>query len=325
MSNNKKNIGKTAKEIFDNFEVQPNPEVWTNIEDTIHKLHVAKHHRTLQFVAIACFALVVAVGISAIYYSQNKEYTTGLTNTTAKTNTDELSVTNTTSQTNTQHSYNTTKVAQDSNNTNKQQKTTLPNTPNTTLECQLQNNSILANNISNSSEPNNNTSIEEPHNNTDNNIPDNHQDNITQATTEENIKTNKDIIADNSYITKNELSDTNNVSDDIVSQRYNTFNTKTTTDTDRKGIIYVPTAFTPDKVENNRFFVKGKNIKEYEIRIMSKSKVLVYSSTNINEQWDGTHNGEILEMGIYIYMIVFTDLNNEVHYKNGTITLIRQK
>ena len=73
MSNNKKNIGKTAKEIFDNFEVQPNPEVWTNIEDTIHKLHVAKHHRTLQFVAIACFALVAAVGISAIYYSQNKE------------------------------------------------------------------------------------------------------------------------------------------------------------------------------------------------------------------------------------------------------------
>ena len=72
------------------------------------------------------------------------------------------------------------------------------------------------------------------------------------------------------------------------------------------------------------FFVKGKNIKDYEIRIMSKAKVLVYSSTDINEQWDGTHNGEALDRGVYIYMIVFTDLNNKVHHKNGTITLIRQ-
>jgi gliding motility-associated-like protein len=143
---------------------------------------------------------------------------------------------------------------------------------------------------------------------------------IVQNCDTANTYTNPNRPNNNANTDSRTTSDTN-----IAKPNTNTYANKTNnSNSDRDGVIYVPTAFTPDQTDNNRFFVKGKNIKDYEIRIMSKAKVLVYSSTDINEQWDGTHNGEALERGVYIYMIVFTDLNNKVHHKNGTITLIRQ-
>jgi gliding motility-associated-like protein len=92
-----------------------------------------------------------------------------------------------------------------------------------------------------------------------------------------------------------------------------------------KAVLHVPTAFTPDESENNRFYVKGVNIKKYEIHIFSKTRTLVYSSTDINGSWDGTYNGEMMEMGVYVFMIMYTDMNNESHQKNGTIMLLRRK
>jgi gliding motility-associated-like protein len=153
-----------------------------------------------------------------------------------------------------------------------------------------------------------------------NNSPNMETEKIVQNCDTANTYTNPNRPNNNADNNSRTTSDTN-----IAKPNTNTYaNKANNSNSDRDGVIYVPTAFTPDQTDNNRFFVKGKNIKDYEIRIMSKAKVLVYSSTDINEQWDGTHNGEALDRGVYIYMIVFTDLNNKVHHKNGTITLIRQ-
>lgn len=317
MLNNKEKISKTAKEIFDNFEVQPSPEVWTNIEHTIHKLYVAKHHRTLQFVTVTCIILVATV--ITLYYSQTEEQTIISTNTTATTNTNKQFDTYTVSTCKTQYNNNTVDETIHTNTTSKHHMSIATNNSYTQKESQLLNTSILADNICNTPETNNDVYNEESYDNyPDKNIPNDLSDSNTLTNTEKHIEKNKDTTIYNN-IAKNKDTESNN------SAIQNNDNTKVIAEQDMKGVIYVPTAFTPDKFENNRFFVKGRNIKDYEIRIMSKSKVLVYSSTDINEQWDGTHNGEALEMGIYIYMIVFTDFNNEVHHKNGTLTLIRQK
>ena len=317
MSNNKANIGKTAKDMFENFESQPSGEVWTNIEQAIDKLHTAKRHRTSQFVvAIVVVAIIALVGTFNFYYSQNEEQTIASANNIDIINNKPLAQ-NIISATETQYNDKSTEsILNNQNNTKDQVSTT--NTKISEWEYQLQNTAVLADNTDNFSETDINIDNNDTYNKTDNNI-----DNTTLATAEERIEIDKDIIT-NCSMDESRQGEINNIAD-VSSNIDNNNNVEASTDTDKKGVIYIPSAFTPDRMENNRFFVKGKNIKEYEIRIMSKAKVVVYSSNDINEQWDGTHNGEAMEMGTYIYMIVFTDFNNEVHHKNGTLILIRQK
>jgi len=87
--------------------------------------------------------------------------------------------------------------------------------------------------------------------------------------------------------------------------------------------IYVPNAFTPngDGI-NDLFGAKGDGIIEFNIQIFNRWGELVFESSDINKQWDGTYNGEKTETGAYAYSITaFGEKTNQIS-KSGSVTLV---
>jgi gliding motility-associated-like protein len=326
-NNNKNENHRSVKDLFENFEVQPGQHVWDNIINSVHSINAAKIKRnkiigTATAIAVAASAVAIIIILNSNYVQDTPTTTTNITTSSTtplvnKKNTlnsidtiDSTTISNNTAEIKNTPSELTLLEQQNTHTEDHNLPTTMANNTNTTANnttIPITEMATINTDTHTSETNNNNTHNEEPKKA----VPTRDTANTTANQTKPNNN------ADNNSIT---ATDSN-----TAKPNTNTYANKTNnSNSDRDGVIYVPTAFTPDQTDNNRFFVKGKNIKDYEIRIMSKAKVLVYSSTDINEQWDGTHNGEALERGVYIYMIVFTDMNNKVHHKNGTITLIRQ-
>lgn len=93
----------------------------------------------------------------------------------------------------------------------------------------------------------------------------------------------------------------------------------------RKEAIWVPNIFTPDIATNSLFMVKGLNIGMFEIWIYTREGQLVWHSDNMDEGWDGTHNGNPLPSGTYVYRFRYATLFEPecVQNRAGTVTLLR--
>lgn len=89
--------------------------------------------------------------------------------------------------------------------------------------------------------------------------------------------------------------------------------------------LFVPNVFTPTLDINNTFKVIGMGIPEFEMWIYDRRGDLVFHSTDINEGWDGKHNGTLCAQGSYVYKIKYTDLITPGGYQSttGTVTLIK--
>ena len=89
--------------------------------------------------------------------------------------------------------------------------------------------------------------------------------------------------------------------------------------------LWVPNVFTPENDINNLFKVIGQEITDFEIYIYYRWGTIAYHSTDINEGWDGTHNGGKCPQGSYAYIIFYKDetTNKNRQVMTGTVTLIR--
>lgn len=88
--------------------------------------------------------------------------------------------------------------------------------------------------------------------------------------------------------------------------------------------IYVPNAFTPnDDGLNDVFFVKGLNIKEFQLFIFNRWGEEVFSSNEIDTGWNGTVNGKLVQQDTYVYKIKAKDYSSKKINLSGQINLIR--
>ncbi len=88
--------------------------------------------------------------------------------------------------------------------------------------------------------------------------------------------------------------------------------------------VFIPNSFTPNKDNlNDNFIVKGSHITEYEINIFTRWGDLIYKSNDITDSWDGTLNGVLSPIGVYVYLIRYKDVFGLENVKYGTITLYR--
>jgi len=90
-------------------------------------------------------------------------------------------------------------------------------------------------------------------------------------------------------------------------------------------VVYIPNAFTPNgDGTNDKFIIKGNGIENYSIDIFDRWGTNIFSTTDINEGWDGTLNGkEKSENGIYNYQIKVTDkTTGNKHNYTGEVMLI---
>lgn len=92
-------------------------------------------------------------------------------------------------------------------------------------------------------------------------------------------------------------------------------------------LVIVPNAFSPNNDGlNDELFVRGSTLDFiYTFKVFSRTGELVFETQNIEEGWDGTHNGRDLNTGIYVYYVEAPcALNGDTRIlKTGNVLLIR--
>ncbi len=86
---------------------------------------------------------------------------------------------------------------------------------------------------------------------------------------------------------------------------------------------YAPNSFTPNgNGLNDKFEIKGVGIKKFKLQIYSRWGELIFESDNIENQWDGTYNGQLVPRGTYVYHVYYTTFLDERLEEEGTVTVI---
>jgi gliding motility-associated-like protein len=88
--------------------------------------------------------------------------------------------------------------------------------------------------------------------------------------------------------------------------------------------FYAPNAFTPDvDAINKTYAVSVTGAKEMEFYIYTRWGELIYQTTDIYFNWDGSYKGSTVQDGVLVYRAKVTDLENVVHELFGTITVLK--
>ena len=112
----------------------------------------------------------------------------------------------------------------------------------------------------------------------------------------------------------------------VATSKYNCPDTAYVTIPMDKTLIFVPTAFTPDRDDNAYFFIKGNNIlDDAQVYIYNRMGALVSSWVGFEGSWDGHHGGKRCAGGVYSWVVKYHSSfePSRWHYKTGTVTLIR--
>lgn len=89
--------------------------------------------------------------------------------------------------------------------------------------------------------------------------------------------------------------------------------------------ILFPNVFTPELGENNRFRAYTAEVGGFELWIYDRGGDLVFHSTDVDEGWDGTHEGRPCRQGAYVYKCRYRDGVTPGGWQVvvGTVTLLR--
>jgi gliding motility-associated-like protein len=91
--------------------------------------------------------------------------------------------------------------------------------------------------------------------------------------------------------------------------------------------LFYPTAFTPDHqgpAENEAFRVFGQYVQEFEMKIFNRWGELLYSTSNLNDSWDGTFKGAPMPEGTYAFIATITDDIGRTFHRSGSVVLLRK-
>lgn len=88
--------------------------------------------------------------------------------------------------------------------------------------------------------------------------------------------------------------------------------------------IFIPNAFSPNGDGNNDILkLYGAKIQNIEFYVYNRWGQRVFESKELNKTWDGTFNGELLNAGVYPYLLKVVFENGDNLEKRGNITLVR--
>lgn len=87
--------------------------------------------------------------------------------------------------------------------------------------------------------------------------------------------------------------------------------------------LFIPNSFTPDNDGiNDTFIPRGLNLSPFKLEIFDRWGSMIFTSTDIDKHWDGTHKGTTCISDVYIYKITYGSDENPI-IKTGTVTLIK--
>jgi len=93
-----------------------------------------------------------------------------------------------------------------------------------------------------------------------------------------------------------------------------------------KGILFVPSAFTPTNDDKNEIFkpdVSNVQKKYYYFSIYNRWGERLFETNDPSQGWDGTKNGELCPIGVYVFKVKAKFLNGDDVSSDGVITLLR--
>jgi gliding motility-associated-like protein len=91
-------------------------------------------------------------------------------------------------------------------------------------------------------------------------------------------------------------------------------------------VASLPTGFSPNNDGvNDKLLVRGSlsKIKKISFIVYRKDGVKMFETTNVNEGWDGIHDGVKQQVDGYIYFLKVVFINDEVLTKRGTVSLLK--
>lgn len=88
--------------------------------------------------------------------------------------------------------------------------------------------------------------------------------------------------------------------------------------------LLIPNAFTPNSGDKNSIFKPAiTELRDYRMDIYNSNGILVFTTNNIEEGWNGYYKGELQPMAVYVYIVRFTNNNGVSSIQKGKLMLIR--
>jgi gliding motility-associated-like protein len=87
--------------------------------------------------------------------------------------------------------------------------------------------------------------------------------------------------------------------------------------------IWIPNAFTPNGDRtNDYFYVDGYGIKELQVQIYDRWGLKLYDGIGLDQSWDGTYKGKLVQLDVYVYKVRAKDVFDEWHDYIGKVTVV---
>jgi gliding motility-associated-like protein len=90
------------------------------------------------------------------------------------------------------------------------------------------------------------------------------------------------------------------------------------------GDVFVPNVFSPNNDgQNDELIIFGNCITSYVFEVFDRWGNRVFYNTDLNRNWDGTHNGTALDNGIYAWQLSATLVNGQTVKQSGDVQILR--
>jgi len=88
-------------------------------------------------------------------------------------------------------------------------------------------------------------------------------------------------------------------------------------------ILEVPNAFSPNSDDSNDEFIPlNYGLTNYEFTVYNRWGEIVFQTNSTTEGWDGYFEGELQEIGTYVYVVSGNGIDNVTYFKQGNFTLV---
>ncbi|MFA7274849.1 MAG: gliding motility-associated C-terminal domain-containing protein [Crocinitomicaceae bacterium] len=92
-------------------------------------------------------------------------------------------------------------------------------------------------------------------------------------------------------------------------------------------ILYAPNTFTPDGDEFNptwKIYIEGIDVADFNLEVRDRWGHLVWQSFDVNGEWDGTFDNQVVQSGVYNWSIRAKDLISDKPYIfKGSVSILR--
>ena len=91
-------------------------------------------------------------------------------------------------------------------------------------------------------------------------------------------------------------------------------------------MLFIPNTFTPNADELNNSFkaVLECDYSNFHMLIFNRWGEIIFESFNVNYGWDGTYNDKIVQDGVYIYKVEYTNHATKQNFEHvGHLNLLK--